>query len=90
MNEHEWPTATDGYLIERVPYPTGLPTKTTKTSTTSRMVTGDNPQWGAAIPLMYRLLAAPSAHLQFPEVPPPSNPVGAEAAVYGRLCSTSS
>lgn len=82
MNEHEWPTATDGYLIERVPYPTWPTDRDDEDLDDLRMVTGDNPQWGAAIPLMYRLLAAPSAHLQFPEVPPPSNPVGAEAAVY--------
>jgi hypothetical protein len=82
MNEHEWPTATDGYLIERVRYPTWLTDRDDEDLDDLRLVTGENPRWGAAIPLMYRLLAAPRAHLQFPEVPPASGPVGAEAAVY--------
>ena len=64
-----WPTAEHGHLIERTDYPSWLQRDEGIDGRAHREVTGEQGNWGAAIPLAYRLLAAPRAHLPYPRPP---------------------
>lgn len=65
----QWPKAEDGYLIERTDYPAWLTRPEEIDQRAHYDATGEQAQWGAAIPLIYRLLAAPRAGLPYPEPP---------------------
>lgn len=65
----KWPTAEHGYLIERTDYPSWLQRYEEIDGRAHYDVTGEPGNWGAAIPLAYRLLAAPRADLPYPRPP---------------------